>query len=158
MGAGRITWPTSHSFNEDTIMKQLSIHKVAFFLLALLPLTFWILVSCSSAQQQVELTDETADEWKATVDKTIPEPQRAAKLKELGLQLIDVSKSVSQDVEALSQKAMLLNENYGSTEEDFQKLVGEFVEKRNPKFARYRDIIFAMRSKVSAEEWKALMK
>ncbi len=37
-------------------------------------------------------------------------------------------------------------------------MINEFSEKRNPKFAEYRDIIFAMRSEVSPEEWKALTK
>ena len=138
-------------------MKQTWGYKVAF-LLALVPMVFWIVVSCSSAPKSVALTDETVAQWNATVEKTIAEPQRAAKLKELGQQLIDVSKSIQQDVEALNQKGMVLNENYDTTKAEFQQVVGEFVEKRNPKFVRYRDIIFAMRSEVSADEWKALMK
>ena len=138
-------------------MKQTWGYKVAF-LLALIPMVFWIVVSCSSAPKSVALTDETVAQWNAVVEKTIAEPQRAAKLKELGQQLIDVSKSIQQDVEALNQKGMVLNENYDTTKAEFQQAVGEFVEKRNPKFVRYRDIIFAMRSEVSADEWKALMK
>lgn len=138
-------------------MKQTWGYKVAF-LLALIPMVFWIVVSCSSAPKSVALTDETVAQWNATVEKTIAEPQRAAKLKELGQQLIDVSKSIQQDVEALNQKGMVLNENYDTTKAEFQQAVGEFVEKRNPKFDQYRDIIFAMRSEVSADEWKALMK
>ena len=139
-------------------MKQISAYKAAFFLLALLPLAFWIVVSCSTAPKKVELTDETVAQWNATADKTIKEPERAAKIKDLGQQLIDVSNSIAQDVEAFNQKGMELNENYNTTNEDFQQLVNEFVEKRNPKFKQYRDIIFAMRSEVSAEEWKHLMK
>ena len=138
-------------------MKQTSGYKAAF-LLALVPMVFWIVVSCSSAPKSVALTDETVANWNTTVEKTIAEPQRAAKLKELGRQLINVSKSIQQDVEALNQKGMVLNENYDTTKAEFQQVVGEFVEKRNPKFVRYRDIIFAMRSEVSADEWKALMK
>jgi len=128
------------------------------FLLTLIPLAFWIVVSCSSAPKKVELTEETVAHWNATVEKTITEPERAAKLKDLGQQLIDVSKSITQDVEAFNQKAMLLNENYATTNEELQQLVDEFSEKRNPKFTKYRDVIFAMRSEVSAEEWKHLMK
>jgi len=139
-------------------MKQTSYYKAAFFLLALLPLAFWIVVSCSTAPKKVELTDETVAQWNATVEKTIKEPERASKVKELGQQLIDVSNSIAQDVEAFNQKGTELNENYNTTNEEFQQLVNEFVEKRNPKFEQYRDIIFAMRSEVSAEEWKHLMK
>ena len=139
-------------------MKQLSSHKVTILLLALLPLMLWIVVSCSSASKKVELTDETVAKWNATVEKTIAEPQRAAKIQELGQQLIDVSNSIAKDVEVFNQKGMELNENYNTSREDFQKLVNEFVEKRNPKFLKFRDIIFAMRGEVNAEEWKHLMK
>lgn len=139
-------------------MKQAAGFKIVFFLLVLAPLVFWGVVSCSSAPKKVALTDETVEHWNATVEKTIAEPQRAAKVKELGMQLIDVSRSITEDVEAFNHKGKQLNENYGTTKEDLQQLVSEFVEKRNPKFARYRDIIFAMRSEVSAEEWKALTK
>lgn len=139
-------------------MKPTSGYKVAFFLFALLPLAFWIVASCSTAPKKVELTDETVAHWNATVEKTIKEPERATKIIELGQQLIDVSNSIQQDVEAFNQKGMELNENYDATKKDFQQIINEFVEKRNPKFEQYRDIIFAMRSEVSAEEWKHLMK
>lgn len=139
-------------------MKPRSGHMMTPFLLAVIPLTLWIVVACSTAAKKVELTDESVAHWNATVGKTIPEPQRAAKLKELGQQLIDVSKSIQQDVEAFNHQAMALNENYDATKEEFQQLVSEFAKKRNPKFAQYRDIIFAMRSEVSAEEWKGLTK
>lgn len=128
------------------------------FLSMLIPLTLGLVLSCSSAPKQVALTDETVTHWNATVEKTIAEPQRAAKLKELGQQLIDVSQSIQQDVEVFNQRAMVLNENHGATKAEFQQLLDEFVQKRNPKFAQYRDIIFAMRSEVSADEWKHLMK
>ena len=139
-------------------MIHTSNYKAAFFFLALVPLMFWIVVSCSSTPKKVVLTEETVAHWNTTVEKTIKEPERAAKLKDLGQQLIDVAKSIEQDIETLNQNAMALNENYDANKEDFQQLVNEFVEKRNPKFDQYRDIIFAMRSEVSAEEWKHLMK
>ena len=139
-------------------MKQISRYKYAYFLFVLAPLAFWLVVSCSSAPKHVALTEETVAQWNATVEKTIAEPQRTAKVKELGQQLIDVAKSIQQDVETLDQKAMALNENHGATKAEFQQLLDEFVAKRNPKFDKYRDIIFAMRREVSAEEWKKLMK
>jgi len=138
-------------------MKKSSGYKTTF-LWALIPLALWMVVSCSSAPKKVSLTDETVADWNATVEKTISEPESTAKLKELGQQMIDVASSIQQDVEAFNQKAMLLNENYGATHEELQKMIDEFSEKRNPKFAEYRDIIFAMRSEVSPEEWKALTK
>jgi hypothetical protein len=72
--------------------------------------------------------------------------------------MIDVSRSIQQDIETFNQKAMALNENYDATHDELQQLIDAFSAQRNPKFAEYRDIIFAMRSEVSAEEWKALTK
>ena len=143
---------------EGTEMKVIAGYKVAFLLLALIPLVFWIVVSCSSTPGKVELTTETVAQWNAAVEKTIKEPQRATKLKDLGQQLIDISKSIQQDINTFNQKATLLNENYDTTHEEFQQAVEKFTEQRNPQFAKYRDTIFAMRNEVSAEEWKALMK
>ena len=137
-------------------MRLTSKHAIAFLLA--LPLVLFLFVSCSSSPKKVELTDETAQQWNAAVEKTIAEPERAAKLKQLGQQLIDVSSSIQQDVEAFNQKAMALNEDYDATHEQLQQLIDEFSAQRNPKFAEYRDIIFAMRNEVSAEEWQALTK
>jgi hypothetical protein len=124
----------------------------------LMSLTFWFAASCSSTPKKGELTDDTVAEWNATVDKIIEEPDRAARLKDLGRQLIDVSASVEKDVLALDQQLMALNEDYDATEQEMQQLVGEFRSSRNVKFAQFRDIIFAMRSEVSEDEWKHLMK
>ena len=138
-------------------MQKVSKHHIAFSVV-LVPLVLALFVACSSSPKKQALTDETVAQWNATVDKTIPEPQRAAKLKELGQQMIDVADSIQQDVEALNEKIMLLNEDYTATHEELQQMIDEFSEKRNPKFAEYRDIVFAMRSEVSPEEWKALNK
>jgi hypothetical protein len=135
-------------------MRKLSKHTIAFLLA--LPLAFALFVSCSSSPKNVELTEETTQHWNAQVEETIKDQERAAKLKQLGQQLIDVSSSIQQDVEAFNQKAMALNENYDATHEELQQMIDDFSAKRNPKFAEYRDIIFAMRSEVNADEWKAL--
>ena len=138
-------------------MRILSKHTVAFLLT--LPLVVAMFVSCSSTPNTgLFATDEAANDWNATVDKTIKEPERAAELKRLGQQLIDVSSSIQQDIADFNKKAMALNENYDATHEDLQVLIDDLVEKRNPKYAEYRDLIFAMRSEVSADEWKALNK
>jgi DNA anti-recombination protein RmuC len=122
-----------------------------------MPLAFWFVVSCSSTPAKVELSEETVAEWNAAVDKTIQDPQRAAKLKDLGKQLIDVSEATEQDIEALNRQMMALNEDYNATQAEMQELIGDFQETRNARFAQYRDIIFAMRSEVSADEWKHLI-
>ena len=136
-------------------MQKIS-NRIIASLVALVPFAFMLFVSCSSTPKKVELTEETAQHWNAAVEKTIAEPERAAKLKKLGQQLIDVSNSIQQDIEAFNKKASVLNENYGATHQELQQLIDEFSEQRNPNFTEYRNIIFAIRSVVSAEEWKAL--
>jgi len=139
-------------------MKKTSTDKAAF-IIVLVPLLLVLFVSCSSAPKTGLFTaDEAAQDWNATVEQTIAEPKRAAKLKQLGQQLIDVSGSIQKDIAAFNQKAMALNEKYDATHEELQQLIDHLSEQRKPKYAEYRDIIFAMRSDVSADEWKALNK
>ena len=131
----------------------------AAFLLAFVPLVLALFVSCSSAPTTgLFAADDAAQDWNAKVDGTIKEPERAAELKQLGQQLIDVSASIQKDIADFNKKAMALNENYDATHEELQQLMDDLTEKRNPKYDEYRDLIFAMRSEVNAEEWKALNK
>jgi len=136
-------------------MKKISAKKVTVLLLLIAP-AIWLIASCSSTPEKFSLSHYTADEWTALVNKTIPEQERAAKVKQLGLQLIELANSTTQDVEELSAKATMLNENYKATKEETQRLFSEFSETRKAAFAEYRDIIFAMRKEVSAEEWEKL--
>lgn len=128
-----------------------------FIPLALVPLLLLFLASCSSTQPGPEsLSEGSADQWNKAVEKVISEPQRAAELKRLGHEMIDVSKSIMKDVDDFSEKTAALNKNYAATKEDLQKLVEAFRQKRDPKFDQYRDIIFAMRARVSKKEWEEL--
>ena len=101
----------------------------ATFLMALVPLVILLFVSCSSTPEKISLDDETTGQWNTAVEKTIVQPQRAAKLKALGQQLIDVSNSIQQDIGAFNEKAMMLNEKYDASNEELQQLVVEFSEK-----------------------------
>jgi hypothetical protein len=138
-------------------MKHISAVEVATSLLLIL-VSPWMLVSCSSTSAKLSPSQHTPDEWASVVDKTIPEQKRAAKVKQLGLQLIELADSATQHIEELSKKAAVLNEDYGASREELQKLFDEFVKTRKLAFTKYRDIVFAMRSEVSAEEWSKLTK
>ncbi len=122
------------------------------------PVVLGLLLSCSSAPEHPLLDTAVGEDWNASVDKHIAEPQRAARLKQLGAELVTVANSIQQDVEALERKLMDLNENYGANQEQFEQLLEDFSRQRRPKFARYRDILFAMREEASADQWKALTK
>lgn len=133
-----------------------SYKSTLWFALALM--LFWLLVSCSSAPKKPELNSVVGKEWSASVDKTIADSQRAARLKQLGDELVAVSSSIQEDIDTLNMNLMELNENYAASHDQFEQLLEEFRQQRKPKFARYRDIIFAMRGETSAAEWKALTK
>jgi hypothetical protein len=123
----------------------------------LIVLTVGLLVSCASPPKTVPtISGETPSQWNATVDKHIPDAKRAGKLKQFGRQLFELQDLLSRDIAGLNEKAVALNANYGSTREETRQLMADFIEKRNAALAQYRDIIFAMRHEVSAEEWKAL--
>ena len=92
------------------------------------------------------------------VEKTIPEQQRVEKVKKLGLEMIDLANTMSQQVEDMSKEATSLNENYETTKVEMQKVLSKSIEVRNATFAKYRDAVFAMRSEVTADEWKELTK
>ncbi len=139
-------------------MQKISKLNIAF-MLALVPLVLALFVSCSSVPKTGLFdSDESTQDWNATVEQIIAKPQRAAKLKQLGQQLIDVSSSIQQDIAAFNQEAMALNEKYDATHEELKQLIDNLSEQRKPKYVEYRDLIFAMRSEVSADEWKALNK
>ena len=119
-------------------------------------LAFGSLLSCASATRMVPTIRETASQWNADVDKHIPDAQRAGRVKQLGLQLIELQDSLSSDIAVLNEQAVELNSNYGSTREEARQLLAAFFEKRTAALAQYRDVVFAMRREVSAGEWKAL--
>lgn len=138
-------------------MEKISIKRVTA-LLIFTPLMFWLIISCSSTSTQLSLSHNSADEWIALVEKTIPEQQRVEKVKKLGLEMIDLANTMSKQVEDMSKEATSLNENYETTKEEMQKVLSTSIEVRNATFSKYRDVVFAMRSEVTADEWKELTK
>lgn len=128
-------------------------------LLMSIALAIGFLVSCASSPERVPtLGDKTASQWDATVDKHIPDAQRARNLKQLGQELAALQESLSRDITELSDKAVALNVNYDTTTEEARQLIADFAVKRKAALEKYRDIIFAMRREASADEWKALVK
>ena len=130
-------------------------HRRATLLMSIV-LASGFLMSCASAPRMVPTIRETASQWNADVDKQIQDAQRAGRLKQLGLQLIELQDSLSSDIAVLNEQAVALNANYGATRDEARQLVAGFFEKRTAALAQYRDVVFAMRREVSAEEWKAL--
>jgi hypothetical protein len=113
-------------------------------------------LSCSSTQKALSVSPHTGDEWNALVRETIPDQERAAKVRELGLQLVALSDSMKAGVEQLSAKGVALNENYSSTREEMQSMLAEFAAERNRILSKYREVVFAMRGQVNEREWKKL--
>ena len=136
-------------------MKIISKYKSTIFLLLILN-ALWLVVSCSSSSEKLSLATSTSEEWAALVDKTIPETERATKVKQLGFRLLELADSASTDIMKLSENASSLGTNYQCTKEEWQKLFDEFTELRKANFAKYRDVLFAMRKEVNEKEWKEL--
>ena len=88
--------------------------------------------SCASSPEKGLPLAEAASQWNATVDKHIPDAQRAGKLKQLGQQLVELQNSLSRDIAGLNEKAVALNANYESTGEEARQLVAAFSEKETP--------------------------
>lgn len=126
--------------------------------LIFMALGIWFAMSCASQNAPLMPNEGTLSQWDATIEKHIPDAKRSANLKRLGRQLADLADAIRNDIDTLNEKATALNEKYDATTEEAQQLVSEYTKMRNPAFEQYRDIIFAMRSEVSAEEWKALTK
>ena len=136
-------------------MRTMTVWKLSMSAVAV-GLIFLMSVSCSSTSEQFSFSHDTVDEWNTLVDKTIPEQERALKVKKLGTKMIELANEMTLEYENLDASFVKLNENYNTTREDVNKILGDFLETRKITFYNYRDVIFAMRSEVSAEEWKKL--
>lgn len=136
-------------------MERKAVWKTGAFL-TVIATALLLHLSCSSSPDASSPSPHTAEEWSALVGKTIPDQQRAAKLQALGLELIALSDSIKAEVEQLSAQAVALNEEYSCTREEMQRVMDQFTEVRKRTLARYRDVVFAMRSQVNENEWKKL--
>lgn len=116
------------------------------------------LAACSSPAKRTASPGVSTAEWSTTVDRTIPDAARAAKVKALGQQLAELQRSMESEFAELDQRAVALNARYDTTPEEARAFVREFADRRRVAFARYRDLVLAMRAEVSAAEWKKLSK
>lgn len=138
-------------------MKKIVLNKVTAIFFIIIS-SFLLIEACSSSSSKFSVSQVSNEEWSDLVDKTVSERHSAEKVKQLGFQLLELANSATLDIEDLSAKSVALNENYKASKEDLQKLFDEFLEARKTSFTQYREIIFAMRSEVTEEEWKGLTK
>jgi hypothetical protein len=116
------------------------------------------LAACSSSTTKFSTFGESTADWDAAVERSVPDPARAANLKRLGRELVALQQTMAADFAALDEQAVALNADYQATAEDASRLSHAYQARRRDAFARYRDLVFAMRAEVSASEWKALTK
>jgi hypothetical protein len=116
------------------------------------------LAACSSSSKRHSALSVTSADWDATVERSVPDPARAARVKQLGQELVALQNAMAADFAALNEQAVALNADYQATAEDATTLSHAYQAQRRIAFARYRDLVFAMRAEVSASEWKALTK
>jgi hypothetical protein len=116
------------------------------------------LAACSAPPKTTPPGPISAASWDEVVEKHVHDAARAGRLKVLGRQLVDLQRELATDVAALNEQAVGLNANPGATKEQARAVLGAFEEKRRVAFARYRDIVFAMRAEVTPTEWRQIMK
>jgi hypothetical protein len=116
------------------------------------------LAACSSSPGRFSALNEASADWDAAVDRSVPDPARAARVKQLGRELVALQQTMAAELSALNEQAVALNADYQATAEDASRLSHAYQARRRDAFARYRDLVFAMRAEVSASEWKALTK
>ncbi len=79
-------------------------------------------------------------------------------MKALGAQLADLQRTMDREVSALNERAAALNADYAATPDQAKELARSYADQRRTAFARYRDLVFAMRREVTAAEWKEISK
>jgi len=136
------------------VNKSPSYNQIFWFLA--IALALGLVVACSSSPKSQPSKEETITDWNAKVDNLIADPQRAEKIKQLGQQLIELKNSMLNDFAQMNDKSAELNANYDTTTDEALQFFKQFEQKRKDALAQYRDLIFAMRGEVSAEEWKVL--
>jgi hypothetical protein len=113
-----------------------------------------LLVTACSHPKPV--ADDSPSQWDTAVEKHVHDAARAARLKTLGHELIALQRSLAGENATFEQQVLALYTDYDATAEQQKRLVDDWVQRRTPALARYRDLLFAMRGEATAEEWKAL--
>lgn len=115
-----------------------------------------LLAACSAAGDAPSPATRGAADWAALVDKTIPDAERASRLKALGARLGSLREAFDRDAAALDVQAEALDADYDATREQADRLIAQFSARRQAVLAEYRDVVLAMRRETSAAEWRAL--
>jgi hypothetical protein len=142
------------SFGEHHMNRILDYIRIP--LVVIITLSLLLTLSCATGTKAPPTLEETVAEWNSHVDKVIPDVRRAENIKRLGQQLLSLRENMSADIAELNTKAKELNSNYEATTDEAMALFDLYEQKRHAALDHYRDIILAIRSEVSADEWKAL--
>ncbi len=133
-------------------------NKVTMILFVPLISLLLLFSACTSTKPGPFVLEEgDVGQWEKRVVQVVAEPERAAKLKRLGRELIVVSEAIRHDIDELGAKIATLNKKFDADGDEFREILNEFRQKRNPKYEQYRDLLFAMRGEVDAQEWKELL-
>lgn len=125
-------------------------------LAVIITLSILLTLSCATGTKAPPTLEETVAQWNSHVDKVIPDVRRAENIKQLGQQLLSLRENMSADIAELNTKAKKLNSSYETTTDEAMALFDLYEQKRRAALDHYRDIILAIRSEISADEWKAL--
>lgn len=90
------------------------------------------------------------------IDKTITDPAKAQRVKELSEQIVKEAVASSERSRASHEKLYTLNARYDATPEEFTKVLDELNNNRMSSAAQILALRFRMKETLTADEWTKL--
>jgi len=101
-------------------------------------------------------TDRGMKEVGGLIDKTVKDPDRAARAKGLVHDIIDEAKQSYTQHREFHRKLYELNGNYDATPEEFMKILDESNNTSMRSGAKILGLRFKLKEQLTREEWQAL--
>lgn len=92
----------------------------------------------------------------ALIDKTIQDPAKAKRVKDLAQEIMNEVTASTEQSRAGHQQLYALNARYDATPEEFTKILDTINNHRMQHAARIMQLRFEMKDALTEQEWKAL--
>lgn len=92
----------------------------------------------------------------ALIDKTIQDPAKAKRVKDLAQEIMNEVTASAEQSRAGHQQLYTVNARYDATPEEFTKILDEINNHRMQHAARILKLRFEMKDTLTEQEWKAL--
>ena len=95
-------------------------------------------------------------EMSSLIDKTIKDPAKAQRVKNLSEQIMQEAVSSTDRSRAAHEQLYALNVRYDATREEFAKILDSLHETRAGSAAKILDLRFQMKDTLTPDEWAAM--